>query len=70
MTYDYSFSVWPDERRAVPQAVFDLFRMLGWRVEMPFTEDEFVAFRLTVGRFGLTLREVSRVPHREPEAVE
>lgn len=37
MRWNYSFSVWPDETRRFPRAVFELFRMLNTRVENDFT---------------------------------
>ena len=67
--YAYSFSVWPDETWGFGRAVFDLFRMLGARVEMNFTPEEFQRFRSALSHHGLTLREAERVPYHEPEAV-
>ena len=55
--FDYSFSAWPDETWDFDRAVYDLFRMLGGRVEMTFTPDEFEKFRSALSRHGLTLRE-------------
>ncbi len=66
--YDYSFSVWPVEK-AFTKQTYDLFRMLKNRIEMTLTPAEFEAFRSAVNRDGLTLREISRVPHHEPEGV-
>jgi hypothetical protein len=67
--YDYSFSVWPDEKWGFDSSVFSLFRALGTRVEMEFSEGQFELFRSSLSHYGLTLREVERVPHFEPEAV-
>jgi hypothetical protein len=67
--YTYSFSVWPEEAFGFSPAVFDLFRMFETRMMMEFTEAEFAAFRADLLRHGLTLREVERWPHHEPEAV-
>lgn len=67
--YTYSFCVWPQEAFGFSAAYFDLFRMLDARVMLEFTEAEFAAFRADLLRHGLTLREVERWPHHEPEAV-
>lgn len=72
MVYDYSFSVWPDEespRMTAAPAVFTLFRVIQPRALMEFTERGFGDFREELARVGLTLREVERVPHHEPEHV-
>ncbi len=77
--YLYHFFVSPDEtwghshlgdgHRAIPVAVFDLFKMINHNIEMEFTPLEFVRFRHDVESFGLTLREISRVPFYEEETV-
>ena len=69
MRYVYSFQAWPDETWKFDRAVYLLFEFLGCRVEMEFTEAEFEAFRSALSRHGLTLREVTRVPYVDPEAV-
>jgi hypothetical protein len=69
MRYNYSFSVWPCETWGFGPEVFDLFRMLGGRVEMEFAQPEFERFRAALAFHGLTLREVERVPYCEPEPV-
>jgi hypothetical protein len=65
--YAYEFSVWPE--RGWEQPVYEMFRNLGQRMIMTFTEAGFTGFRDSLERSGLTLREVTRVPHHEPEAV-
>jgi hypothetical protein len=77
--YVYTIHLWPDEtwgrkelddeHTRIPAAVFDLFRMINHGIEMEFTPLEFVRFRHDVESFGITLREVSRVPYHEPETV-
>lgn len=67
--YTYEFSVWPAETWGFKRAMFDLFRMLNGRVEMPFTEAEFERFRSELNHDGFTLREIERVPYHEPEGV-
>lgn len=70
IAYDYNFSVWPDEESPRwNRAAFELFRMLPMRVVMTFTEAQFDDFREDLARVGLSLREIERVPHHEPEAV-
>jgi hypothetical protein len=66
-SFDYEFSVWPHEHDWARQ-VYDLFRSLP-RVSITLTEAEFADLRDGAERGGLTLREVERVPHHEPEAV-
>lgn len=71
MRWDYSFSFWPEERS--PRwnwAGYALFKLLGQsRVVMDFTEKDFEEFRESLVKTGLTLREIERVPHFEPERV-
>ena len=77
--YTYCFHLWPDETWGhtaagdehvkIPHAVFDLFRMINHGIEMVFTPIEFVRFRHDVESFGLTLREITRVPYHEEETV-
>jgi hypothetical protein len=69
MRYVYTFSVWPDETWGFGRALFDVFRLLNARVEMPFTEAEFERFRSGLSHDGFTLRAVVRVPYSEPEVV-
>ncbi len=69
MRYTYCFAVWPSETWGFQRQTFDLFRMLGGRVEVNFTGEEFEAFRSALNRDGLTLREIERVPFHEPETV-
>jgi hypothetical protein len=67
--YDYSFSVWPSETWGFDRSVFALFTALGTRIEMDFSEDEFEAFRSGLSHHGLTLREIERRQHADPESV-
>ena len=69
-TFDYSFSVWPDEESPRwNRAAFDLFRMLTARVVMEFTERAFNDFREELAKVGLALREIERTPHHSPQTV-
>jgi hypothetical protein len=67
--YLYAFSVWPAETWGFDRALFDVFRLLNTRVEMPFTQAEFESFRSRLSHDGFTMRAVVRTPHREPEVV-
>lgn len=70
--YDYTFAVWPDEtnpRVRAYTAIFCLFRHMNTRSTMEFTEREFNDFREELFKVGLTLREIERVPHCDPETV-
>jgi len=67
--FAYSFSVWPSETRGFRCALFDLFKMLNFAVEMNFTERDFDQFRLDLLYDGFTLREIERHPYVEPESV-
>lgn len=69
MKYVYTFSIWPDETWGFSRALFDMFRLINPRVEMPFTEADFERFRSGLGHDGFTVRGVVRVPHHEPEVV-
>ena len=66
--YVYEFSVWPAER-GFCKAIYVLFEALSRRVAMEFTEEEFDLFRESINQHGITLREIERVPHHEPEIV-
>ncbi len=68
-SFEYTFSVWPDETWRFDQAVFSLFEMLNGRIQKEFTEDEFERFRSALSHNGITLREIERIPHLEPEHV-
>lgn len=63
--YDYEFSVWPAEGRW-EGAVYEVFRYFP-RISVTYTEKGFAGFRDSLERSGFTLREATRVPHREPE---
>lgn len=65
--YDYEFSVWPAEH-GWESAVYEVFRHVP-RICIPATENQFRAFRSSLERSGLTLRETTRIPHHEPEPV-
>ena len=67
--YVYSFCVWPDETWKHPCAIFTYFKMANTRVDMTFTQEEFERFRSEMSHAGLTLREVERWPHCEPETI-
>lgn len=70
--YDYGFTVWPDEtspRMKDNRSIFDLFRHMAMRQVMEFTELEFNDFREDLSKVGLTLREIERSVHTEPETV-
>lgn len=67
--YVYTFNVWPSDGMGFQREMFDVFRLLNTRVEMPFTEEEFEIFRAALIFSGFTLRAVVRVPHHEPEVV-
>jgi hypothetical protein len=69
MKYVYTFSIWPDETWGFQEAIFDVFRLINPRVEMPFTPEEFEQFRSALNRDGFTLRGIVRVPHHEPEII-
>lgn len=70
MKYTYTFSVWPNETWGFDRAVYDLFRLFNWRVDMDFeSEQAFELFRSELSHDGLTLREITRVPHHEPEVI-
>ncbi len=69
MIYTYTFTLWPDETWGFNRALFDVLRLLNTRVEMPFTEDEFEAFRSRLSHDGFTVRGITRVPHQMPEVV-
>jgi hypothetical protein len=69
-SYLYSFYVWPNEtRKDIPKEVFDLFKNLNSRLEYSFLPIEFVRWRMEVEAFGLTLREITRVPDCKPEVI-
>jgi hypothetical protein len=65
----YSFAIWPDETWKFDPAVHRVFEAMGGRMEFEFAEPEFERFRSGLSHHGLTLREVERVPYREPEPV-
>lgn len=69
MKYVYTFSIWPHEKWGFCRDLFDVFRLINPRVEMPFTEAEFEMFRSRMSHDGFTLRAVVRVPHQEPEVI-
>jgi hypothetical protein len=70
VSYEYSFSTWPDEECSRwNRATFALFKMLTGRIVMEFTERAFNDFREDLAKVGLTLREIERVPYSQPVTV-
>jgi len=67
--YVYAFSVWPSETWGFDPAVFELFKMWPGRVETIHSASEFERFRSGLSHHGITLREIERVPHSNPEPV-
>lgn len=65
-TFDYEFSVWPAANRA--PALYEWLDGMP-RCSLAKTEGEWARFRDALEREGLTLREVERSPHHEPEVV-
>ena len=65
--YDYEFSVWPAPT-GWEKPVYGIFQNCP-RMVMTFTEPGYAEFRASAERSGLTLREVTRIPHHEPEPV-
>lgn len=65
----YSFVAWPAHDRGFNTSVFDLFEHLKSRVEIVVTERGFEAYRDDLATFGITMREIERVPWSEPESV-
>jgi hypothetical protein len=68
-SYFYSFSVRPSELYGWAPALFQLFHLLNYRVEMVQTEAEFESFRAVLSTSGFVLREVERVPYHAPQSV-
>jgi hypothetical protein len=67
-TWDYEFSVWPASGKA--PAVYELFRSLVNRVCVEnWTTARFGIYRDQLAQEGLTLREITRVPHHKPQVV-
>ncbi len=69
MKYVYKFAPWPLETGKFTRSVFDLFNALTGFVEMEFTEAEFTRFRLELIDQGFSLREITRRPIVQLEAV-
>ncbi len=67
--YKYAFSAWPAEQWGFHRSVFILFEVMAGRVELEFTEQDFEMFRSGLSHHGVTLREIERVPHVDPEPV-
>lgn len=67
-TFDYTFAVWPHHEHH-DKAMFDLFRLYGFAFGEGWTHRRYCEFREALARNGLTLREVSRVPHVDPETI-
>lgn len=70
--YEYSFAIWPAENWGHNKAVFEVFRMYnaGGRVTMNLTQTKFEELRSGLSHSGFTVREIERVPYREPETVQ
>ncbi len=69
MKYVYTFTVYPHEDWRFKRALFDVFRLLNTRVEMPFTQEEFEDFRSRLSHDGFTVRGIVRVPYYAPEVI-
>jgi hypothetical protein len=67
MTYDYEFYIWP-HHAGWDHNVYELFRCFP-RVVITLTETQFALFRASNERAGFTFREVTRIPHSEPEII-
>lgn len=65
--WDYEFTV--HARGQAHPAVRKLFANMSTRQVMTMTAAEFAVFRDDLSARGLELREITRVEHREPEAV-
>jgi hypothetical protein len=63
-TYDYEFSIWP---ASGTPARYSLYKQAFARVVMTFAPGDFALFSDQLAQDGITLREVTRVPHHEPE---
>lgn len=61
--YTFSFVVWPDETREWCSAVFLVFEAMKSRIEVVMKPGDFLSFRGDLGKAGLTLREIERVPY-------
>ncbi len=67
--FSYSFSAWPAAKWGFNKAVFELFQIMGNRVELELTEYQFERFKSDLSHHGIVLHEVTRVPYHEPEPV-
>lgn len=65
----YCFTLWPAETWGFKRALFNYFQFINTSCEMEFTEAEFERFRSELNHDGFTLREITRVPYREPETI-
>jgi hypothetical protein len=63
--WDWEFTPWTDE--AAHEAVARLFGAMSTRVVMTLSVNEFERLRDDLAGFGIVLREITRVPHYEPE---
>lgn len=68
-TFNYSFSVWPDEKWSFPHSVFTVFEALNGRIELTLAEPDFERLRSELSHHGITVREIERVPYFPPERV-
>lgn len=70
MYWEYSFSVWIEEGHPrINRSVVQLLSVMNYRIVMKFTPAEFREFRDEISKFGLSLREIERVPFTLPETV-
>jgi len=65
--WDYEFTVHAGSQ--APSSIQELFPVMATRVVMTFAHHQFASFRDGLAVCGLTLHEISRVPHFEPEIV-
>lgn len=66
-TWDYEFTAQAGSVQV--SAVRALFANMITRQVMTFTAAEFASFRADLGGCGITLHEVTRIPHFEPEVI-
>lgn len=70
MKYAYTFEVSHDPAREFTDAGANFYLIAhGSPVTLAQTEEEFARMRENLGREGILLEEIGRVPYHEPEAV-
>lgn len=68
--YRYAFTVALDPRWNYSQHTVEVFSMMNTTVEMVMTQKRFELLRVGVeGMDKFVLRDVTRVPYREPESI-